>query len=101
MAVSAKIALRSAIAVLLFVVIAKGNEGEGSGDVGNKGKEYGDVCNVDGSTCPDDKCCREAECTKDGGELTCCEDPSSDPTCANCPKCGKSGWMSYYRKIIV
>ena len=72
------------IAVLTLVIITKKCNAK-SDDEGS-----GDVCNVDGSTCPEDKCCREAACQKDGGELTCCPDPSSDPTCANCPKCGKN-----------
>ena len=50
----------------------------------------GDVCNVDGSTCPDEKCCREDICKTDGHGLICCNDPDDNPVeCANCPKCSK------------
>ena len=56
----------------------------------------GEVCNVEGSTCPPDKCCRDTKCGKDKESegLKCCDDPTKDPDrsnpeCANCPKCGK------------
>ena len=54
----------------------------------------GDVCNVDGSTCPQNKCCRDTKCETDAPELKCCDDPTiepdkSNPECSNCPKCGK------------
>ena len=86
MAVVAKRLLRNIIAVLILAAIANGSGEEGSG--GDEGS--GDVCNVDGSTCPENKCCRDKACEKDGGELHCCTDPSSDPSCANCPTCGKN-----------
>ena len=79
-------------------------EPEGSGDPDGSGDPVGsgDVCNVDGSTCPSDKCCRQDVCTNEGGELRCCKDPTiepdkSDPTCSNCPKCGRS---SHYLLIL-
>ena len=50
----------------------------------------GDVCNVDGSTCPENKCCRDEICKQDGHGLICCNDPDDNPVeCANCPKCSK------------
>ena len=72
------------LCVMVSVVCFAQDEPEGSGD----------VCNVDGPTCPNDKCCRESNCLKDSPELKCCNDPSKDPDrsnpeCSNCPKCGK------------
>ena len=54
----------------------------------------GEVCNAEGSTCPDDKCCRPSKCERDVPTLKCCNDPtkepdSSNPECSNCPLCGK------------
>ena len=66
---------------VLAVCIATNNAEEIEGS--------GDVCNVDGSTCPDDKCCRQSKCDADSPELHCCESGDSDPTCANCPTCSK------------
>ena len=72
--------LNVVMTVLIFGVTSKGINAEEEGS--------GDVCNVDGSTCPEDKCCRQDACEKGGGESHCCTDPSSDPSCANCPTCG-------------
>ena len=59
--------------------------GDGSGDVAGSGE----VCNVEGSTCPEYTCCREEICKQDGHGLKCCKSPEEDPTnCANCPECG-------------
>ena len=57
---------------------------DGSGDASNE------VCNFEGSTCPEDICCRQELCDKEGNGVSCCEDPDTDPVgCANCPKCGE------------
>lgn len=52
----------------------------------------GDVCNVEGSTCPDpdNTCCRDEQCQKEGGHSKCCSDPSSENNCSPCSVCGKS-----------
>ena len=54
----------------------------------------GDVCNVEGSSCPEGKCCRPDKCKKEASELKCCDDPNSENTCSPCPTCGK------YRAIV-
>ena len=71
----------------------------------------GEVCNVDGSTCPFDKCCLDTQCGVEGGDYNCCEDPKYPgmefskyvvseeglrKKCANCPKCSSK----YYRNIL-
>ena len=55
-----------------------------------------EVCNVEGSTCPSNKCCRDEICgkEKDSEGLKCCGNPTidpdrSNPQCANCPKCSE------------
>ena len=52
----------------------------------------GDVCTVEGSTCPDPEntCCRDEKCQMEGGQVKCCSDPFSDDTCSPCSECGKS-----------
>ena len=72
--------------VIASIDFARATDLEGSGE----------VCNVEGSTCPNDKCCRDTECgkNKDSEGLKCCNDPTRDPErsnpeCANCPKCSK------------
>lgn len=62
---------------LIFSLILE-EEPEGSGD----------VCQVDGSTCPDEKCCRSETCLKEAPSLQCCDDPSSENSCSPCPTCG-------------
>ena len=72
------------LAVLLLTaskVISYDLEMEGSGE----------VCDVEGSTCPEDKCCRKEICEKGGSGLICCENPDEKPVeCAKCPMCGES-----------
>lgn len=81
----------------LDLVLAQNNDGdEGSGD----------VCNVDGSTCPNDKCCRQSKCTTEAPELKCCDDPSKDPDrsnpeCSNCPLCSKCYALCVYIGVCV
>ena len=58
------------------------------------------VCTVEGSTCPNDKCCREEKCKEEGLQLRCCNDPERDTDqlnteCSNCPKCSKETPLSY------
>ena len=72
---------------------------EGSGD------DFSGVCNSEGSACPENTCCRQEQCDKEGNGLSCCEDPDSDPVgCANCPKCGRClevGIVCYvYSRVI-
>ena len=67
---------------LIIALNAQDNEGSG------------EVCNVEGSTCPADKCCKPSKCERDAPTLKCCNDPteepdSSNPECSNCPLCGK------------
>ena len=47
-----------------------------------------DICNIEGSSCQD-KCCREHKCKSEAKGLVCCDDPDSEATCSNCPKCGR------------
>ena len=73
---------------------------EGSGD------DFSGVCNSEGSACPENTCCRQEQCDKEGNGLSCCEDPDSDPVgCANCPKCGRClevGIVCYvYSRVIL
>ena len=64
----------------------------------------GEVCDVEGSTCPEDKCCSDAVCAQEGENYNCCDDPKHPDMdfsqwvvseegqrmkCANCPKCSK------------
>ena len=64
---------------------------EGSGD------DSDDVCNSEGSTCPDETCCRQEQCDKEGNGVRCCADPNEDPVgCANCPKCGEYQNKCFY-----
>ena len=66
---------------------------EGSG-------ESGEVCNLEGSTCPSDKCCTDSMCENE--QYRCCDIPNGynrqtfvqyiaqqGSDCASCPKCGK------------
>ena len=80
-----KLQILNLLARFIFLGFAIASEQEGSGE----------VCNVEGSTCPDDKCCRDELCgkEKDSEGLKCCDNPTidpdrSNPQCANCPKCG-------------
>ena len=67
---------------------------DGSGDVSN------DVCNYEGSTCPENICCRQELCDKEGNGIRCCEDPDTDPVgCANCPKCGELTYKTQITKL--
>ena len=51
----------------------------------------GEVCDVEGSTCPENTCCRTELCKKDGNGLQCCKNPDENPVeCAKCPMCGES-----------
>ena len=52
------------LCVMVSVHCSRATDKEGSGE----------VCNVEGSTCPEDKCCRDAECGKDKDTegLKCC-----------------------------
>ena len=51
----------------------------------------GEVCNVQGSTCPEDNCCRKEICEKHGKGILCCENPHDNSVeCATCPMCGES-----------
>lgn len=59
-------------------------------EVEGSGEDSSGVCNSEGSTCPEDTCCSQAQCDKEGNIVRCCDDPDSDPVgCANCPKCGR------------
>ena len=49
----------------------------------------GDVCSVEGSTCPEKKCCRPEKCLKDSPNIKCCDEPSSESNCSPCKTCGK------------
>ena len=87
------------ICIVYNKVLAQ-NEEEGSGE----------VCNIEASTCPDDKCCTDLSCEKEnkksevnGAIYKCCELKDGETydefayrrgqpegaECATCPKCGK------------
>ena len=72
-----------AACVLVFIVILA--------TVGVNTEEYDgaeDICNIEGSTCPAGRCCRDEICEKENKGLICCDDPASEATCSDCPKCG-------------
>ena len=69
-------------------------------DLDGSGDDSNDVCNFEGSTCPENICCRQELCDKEGNGVRCCEDPDTDPVgCANCPKCGELTYKTQITKL--
>ena len=74
----------------------------------------GEVCNIEASTCPEDKCCTDLKCENENKAnqvkaktYSCCELKDSETReefakriaqpegaeCANCPKCGTNKYF--------
>ena len=71
------------VVFLLISINALNSEGEI--------RKRDDYCDVTDSNHCKIVCCRQSKCLSDGSENVCCDDPydpSSEPNCAMCPKCG-------------
>ena len=73
----------------------------------------GEVCDIEASSCPDDKCCSKKKCDEEGKTVKCCPDHvdfahwivnEGQPLgCSQCPTCCEYIYISflYYFIIIV
>lgn len=56
-------------------------------------------CDFEGSTCPEDKCCRQDRCNYENNAKICCEKTSegglSDSECSRCDKCVDCKWSMW------
>ena len=66
----------------------------------------GEVCDIEASSCPDDKCCSKKKCDEEGKTVKCCPDHvdfahwivnEGQPLgCSQCPTCCEYIYISFY-----
>jgi len=75
-------------APILFLIIV--------GFVSIKPSSSDQICEAfDQGSCPEDTCCSDSECLKEGGEYQCSPKGPEGPGFSNCPKCINCQWEAW------